>query len=131
MTEEKAKEIIKEINFSCKQVDQKDCPWVKEYRPHWKLIFSYEGKRVSFDFWNNLENKPPDKLETLEMILSDACYGLMDIDEFFKELGIEKVSEGLRSYKACQKTAKKIKKWLNCSDDDLYTLANTVREFES
>lgn len=131
MTEQQAKEIIKAIGFKCRQVDQKECPWSEEYRPHWKLTFSYGGKRVSFDFWNNIYNETPKKIETLEMILSDATSGLMELDEFSRELCLEgKISECLRAWRACQKTAKKIKKWLNCGDDDLYTLANMTRELE-
>jgi len=132
LTEKQAKEIIKGIKFKCKQVDKKECPWAEGYRPHWKLYFSYGGKRVSFDFWSNIYNETPKKLVSLEMILSDALSGLYTIDEFFAELGYEKVSEGLRAYRACRKIAEKIKKWLKCRDDaDLYTLANAIREIEN
>lgn len=122
---------IKDIGFKVIQADTKPAPWADEYRPHWRLTLTYQGRRSTFDFWNNMENKTPDKLETLDMLISDALSGLMDIDEFAREFGYDKPSEVIRVHKGCRATYDKLTRLLNCGEAELIDLGNLIRETQS
>ena len=102
-------------------------PESEQYLPHRKLTISYRGKRAIFDFWNDLENKPPKKTEALAVVLDTTVEGLGDVDEFFHEHKYEdKPTDGLRAYQRSQNIAQQVKKWLNCTDEDVYVLAETA-----
>jgi len=131
MNEQDAKVTIEGIKFQAKQLDEKPCPWSDDWRPHWVLIFRFANHSSRFDFWNNIANKAPQKMDLLSMLLGDATVGLMDIDEFASEYGYTKVSVVIRTHKACQKTARKFMRLLSCTSDDLYDLANMVNDWKT
>ncbi|MFQ5834374.1 MAG: hypothetical protein ACE5HR_00415 [bacterium] len=112
---------VEEIKYSARQVDEKDCPWADDYRPHWKLTFRYQGKSASFDFWNNFENQAPSKEAALELIIGDALYSDMSLDDLASELGMSP-SQAIRSQKACGKTFKKLARLFCCGREDLEDL---------
>ena len=125
------KSYIDNTVFESEQVDLKQCPWSGGYRPHWKLTLKYGGRRATFDYWNNIYNVKPEKLEILSMLLSDATAGTYSIDEFQSEFGYKKMSECLRAYKGCQSTLRKIEQLYNINNNQLFNLANTVNELEN
>lgn len=127
MTPHEAREAVKEITFKRKQVDEKKPPESDDYLPHWRLTFGYRGKQAVFDFWNDLENKPPEKIEALASVLDTATEGLGDVDEFFHQHKYEdRPTEGLKAYRRSQGIARRLKRWLGCTDEDLYVLAETA-----
>jgi len=125
------KNLINNTQFTAEQLDTKPAPWAGEYRPHWKLTLNYGGHKSSFDFWNNIYNKTPEKIGSMSMLLNDAIFGLYDIDEFSKEFGYTKISECLRVYRGCRATLRKIKKLYNVNNDDIYKLADALNKLEN
>lgn len=125
-----AKEVLQKVKFSCEQVDQKQAPWAEEYRPHWILRFSYGCRRTRFDFWNNYKNEEPEKYAMLSMLLSDATSGLMDVDEFAAEMGYDKPSVAIKTWKACQVVGRKLRRLFDCTGDELYDLVNMADELQ-
>ena len=127
---ELAREILAETRVRAVQVDEKECPWADDYRPHWRVTVIYKGRKRTFDFWNNLENKQPSKELLLDCLLGDALAykDALNIDEFSAEFGYTKVSEAIRSYNACYMTYRKLSTLFQVPDDVLYEMANIVRE---
>ena len=123
---ERVKAVYDGIAFSMVEVDAKEAPWSRgAYRPHWKLRFVYCGKRRSFDFWNNLDNEEISKAEAVHLIVGDALDGYMDLDEFAEELCSGcKVSEALRTWRACKATLRRVRGLLGLGEDDLRDLCN-------
>lgn len=123
------KQTLEAISFTTKQVDKKPCPWDALPRPHWRLHFSLDGRRTSFDFWNNVHNETPEKYEVLDMLLGNATSTIgQDVDEFAEEYGYTKPSEAIRVYKACQSVLRKLARLFQCDEDGLYDCANVVVE---
>jgi len=127
---EMAREILVETRVRAVQVDEKDCPWADDYRPHWRVTVIYKGHKRTFDFWNNLQNKQPSKELLLDCLLCDALAyrETQNIDEFSAEFGYTKITEAIRAYNSCYKTYRKLSTLFQVSDEVLWEMANIVRE---
>jgi hypothetical protein len=93
-------------------------------------------KKVSFLFWDSIENYEKGKTELTEedliycfkMLLEDALNYLEnpDIDEFAKELGYEKVSDVIRAFNGCKKQLEKVIKLGIDTNEEIYELINAI-----
>lgn len=122
-------DILENTKFKAKQVDRKLPKWTDEYRPHWKLIFTYKDTKVKFNFWNNLQNEIPKKYESLDIILGDGLSGLMTLEQFCCEFGYSDDSiKARKAWKSCGKTTLKLCKLFRCMNSMLYTLSDSVHD---
>lgn len=74
-----------------------------------------------------------DLVLAFRMSLEDALAFLdhKDVDEFAKEFGIDRPSEAIRLWKACQNVYESIKENLKLTDSDIYELVNMLIDWEN
>ena len=126
----------KSIKINCLLSNTKACEWDKKYpenHNHYIVTVSYEGKRLSFNWFDSFHNfrygiVDKNREEMMEMFysfLSDCkmaidCYSFED---FRAEFGGTK--EG---YNACKRALQKFERVFYSSGIDLYDLANYLQE---
>ena len=94
------------------------------------------SKRFSFygsinDYENN-KNKlsGEDLLYVLGAILDDGIYGSYTCEEFFAECGYENPCEGLKAYRGCKDTFRRLDD-MGIVIEDLYEMSNEIHELEN
>lgn len=94
------------------------------------------SKRFSFygseNDWKNNNHRltAEDLVDALSCIIDDAIAGTLDCEEFFAEYGYENPCEGLKAYKGCENTFRKLDD-LGIVIEDLYAMSNELREQEA
>ena len=86
-----------------------------------------EGNTYYFTYQCNPAYTTPNVEDVLDALLCDASSyeNSMDIDDFYKEFGYEKVSDALKAYEACKETSNALHKMFSDSElDDLYDLSS-------
>ncbi len=93
----------------------------------YRCCLKYKGRKMAFDFWCGVGiTSGPDKISCLDSLLSDAQAGEQSFDEFCGDFGYDEDSiKARRTWKACQRMAKKVRALLgNDFDKFLYADRN-------
>ncbi len=93
----------------------------------YRLQFHYQGRKLTFDFWQGTGIKtPPGAVDCMACLLSDAIAGDQDFLEFCGEYGCDNDSIKARDiWQACRKNGVKLRKLLK---DDFDAFAFAERE---
>lgn len=104
--------------------------WGADKYQHHTITVKYNGTRTSFDFWQSkahpLIDSEKELIGAFACFVDDASYGTYDIDEFFRDLGYEKASEGIKAWKGCQSAKRKLNRLY---DGDIYELLSSLDDY--
>lgn len=117
--------ILSSVFLNNKKWDAND----NNYNNH-KITVSFNGKKLSFDFWNSLsegEIKTEDSLiGALDCFLSDSNAGEQSFEDFCSEFGYDEDSrKAEKIHNSCIKSFDKFNRVFDC---DLYDLSDELRE---
>lgn len=122
----------------CKITDHfpNDPQGMKGSRCNHTVRVNYKGKSTSFRFTNSIANfergkrtlVKEDLKSALSSFLDDAIYGMMDYGDFLSELGYDEFDTRAKTiYRLCQKATNQTER-LGIGSEELYELADTLRE---
>lgn len=130
-------DVIEGIRISAEFTGSKRADW--EGPDNWnhnKIVITKMNpqcrpRRATFDFWGSVVDPAISDEKglgyALYCIVGDAIMGERTVDDFFAELGYEKVSAGLKAWNGCRKSREKLLRVLG-KDVDLYELSNKLQE---
>ena len=116
---------------------RKDSAWADKSNAHCHHIIRVRNKALKpakgfrFDFWTSIANpkfkNDSEVLYAFQCFVSDALSYLdaRDIDDFANEFGCTKISEAVRTYKACASSWNKCKRVIG-EEDDVRELYNVL-----
>jgi len=90
--------------------------------------FSFYGSVVDYQK-NKCRLTEDDLINVLECILSDGIAGTMECKNFFDEFGYEDPCEGIKAYKACKDTLRRLGD-MELTEDALYNMVNALHDME-
>ena len=121
---------FKGFELTSKNTQAKGSTWGAGRNQHHVVTVKYNGKRTSFDFWQSkahpLIDDEKELISAFTCFVNDASYGSYDIDDFFREFGYEKASEGIRAWRGCQSAKRKLDRLY---DGDIYELMNSLDDY--
>lgn len=126
----------KTIKINCLLSNTKVCKWDKKYpenHNHYIITVSYEGKRLSFDWFDSLSNFRAGNIdksrnEIIEMFYSFLSDCKMAIDYYSFEDFRAEFGGTKEGYNACKRALQKFERVFYSSGIDLYDLANYLQE---
>ena len=90
--------------------------------------FSFYGSVAEYEKGQDRISED-DLIYVLDCIISDAIYGSYSCEEFFDELGYENSCEGIKAYRGCKDTFRRLDD-MGIVEEDLYNMSNELREME-